>query len=106
MTCLTRRRCRAALFALRATATSDPLFRCAVVLEDEDSQLLITHSATCFLLLCCSARCLASCLSRGLSGTRGKLWCSARLCAVCLLRLHSALDLVARRAALKYAGPC
>ena len=68
MTCLTRRRCRAAMFALRAIATSDPFFRLAVVLWTEDSQPLITLSYTtaaasavgvalvkklgCFLLLC------------------------------------------------------
>ena len=47
LTCLTRRRCRTALLALGATATSDPFFRRAVVLQNEDSQPLITtHS--CF----------------------------------------------------------
>ena len=130
LTCPTRRRRRTALFALRATATSDPLFRCAVVLQNEDSQPLIAHSCTTsfrsckrggrrtclqrqasyFLLLCSAllAVLLASC--RGAlscaCGARVKLRCSARLCAVCLLLLHSALDVVARRAALKYAAPC
>jgi len=45
--CLTRRRCRTALFALGATTTSGLLFRCAVVLQNKDSQPFITtHS--CF----------------------------------------------------------
>jgi len=71
LTCLTRRRRRTTLLALRATATSDPLFRCAVVLQNEDSQPFITTyscitsgaqpawlashlfaKAGCFLLLC------------------------------------------------------
>jgi len=46
LTCLTRRRCRTALFTLRTTATSGPFFRCAVVLQNEDSQPLITLSYT------------------------------------------------------------
>ena len=80
LTCLTRRRCRTALFTFRATATSDLFFRCAVVLQNEDSQPLITLSyitaAASAALVSkgrllpfvarCSARCLASFLSRGL----------------------------------------
>jgi len=48
---------------------------------------------------CCALLCSLCC------GALGKRRCSARLCAVCLLLLHSALDVVARRAALKYAAP-
>ena len=62
----------------------------------------------CFLLLCAAllAVLLPSC--RGAlscaCGARGKLRCSVRLCVVCFRLLHSALDVVARRAALKYAA--
>jgi len=124
LTCLTRRRCRTALLALRATATSDPFFRCAVVLQNEDSQPLITPSyytaaasAVGFALVSkgrllpfgarCSARYLTSFLSRGLVMCLRRAGEAQVLCAaVCLLHLHSALDVVARRAALKYAAPC
>ena len=125
LTCLTRRRCRTALFALRATTTSGPLFRCAVVLQNEDSQPLITPSYTTAaasavgvalviskgrllpFVTRCSVRCLASFLSRGLVLCLRRAREAQVLCAaVCLLLLHSALDVVARRAALKYAAPC
>jgi len=80
LTCLARRTFRTALFALKATATSDPFFRCAVVLQNEDSQPLITLSyitaaasaalvskgRLLLFVVRCSARCLASFLSRGL----------------------------------------
>ena len=124
LTCLTRRRCRTALLALRATATSDPFFRCAVVLQNEDSQPLITPSYTTaaasavgFALVSkgrllpfgarCSARYLTSFLSRGLVMCLRRAGEAQVLCAaVCLLHLHSALDAAARHAALKYSAPC
>ena len=102
LTYLTHRRCRTALFALRATATSDPFFRCAVVLQNEDSQPLIMLSYTTAAasavgvalaskgrLLPFVARCSAHCFDFFLS--RGLVLCSRRageapvLCAaVCL----------------------
>jgi len=99
---------------LRATATSGPLFRCAVVLQNEVSQPPIAHSFItsfaaasavgvalackegCFLLLC--AALLAVLWRAG----KAPVLCAA----VCLLLLHSALGVVARRVALKYAAPC
>jgi len=68
---------------LESDTTSDPFFRCAVVLQNEDSQALIALSYTPAaasavgvalgskgrllpFVACCSARCLASFLSRGL----------------------------------------
>jgi len=49
---------------------------------------------------CCALLCSLSC------GAQGKPRCSARLRAMCLLLLPSALDVVARRVALKYAARC
>jgi len=124
LTCLTCRRCHTALFASRATATSDPFFCCAVVLQNEDSQPPITLSYTTAaasavgvalvskgsllpFVARCSDRCLASFLSRGLVLCLRRAGEAPVLCApVCLLLLNSALDVVAWRAALKYAAPC
>ena len=70
----------------------------------------MSAKAGCFLLLCTALLAVLLPSFRGAlscaCGARGKLRCSARLCAVCLLLLHSALDVVAWRAALKYAAPC
>ena len=123
LACVTRRRCRTALFALRATATSDPfsavLLFCRTKTASRPSRRTAAppavHSpawwashlfakAGCFLLLRAAllAVLLPSC--RGAlscaCGARGKLRCSVRLCAVCLRLLHSALGVVARRTAL------
>ena len=110
LTCLTCRRCRAALFALRATATSDPFFRCAVVQQNEDSQPLITLSYTTAaasavgvalviskgrplpFVARCSARFLASFLSRGLVLCLRRTGKAPVLCAaVCCVPSASAL---------------
>jgi len=109
LTCLTCRRCRTAPFALRATATSDPFFRCAVVLQNEDSQPLITPSYTiagaCAVGVALASKdrrlsfvvrrstpCLASFLSQGLALC---LWRAGEvpvLCAaVCCVPFASAL---------------
>jgi len=114
LTCLTRQRCRTAMFALRATATSEPFFRCAVVMQNEDSQPLITLSYTTAAASAVgvalaskggSARCLASFLSRGLVLCLRRAGEAQVLCAaVCLLLLHSALGVVARRRAAAAGG--
>jgi len=109
LTCLTRRRCRTALFALRATATSDPFLRCAVVLQNEDSQPLIMLSYTTAaasavgvalvskgrllpFVARCSARCLASFLTRGLVQCLRRAGGAPVLCAaVCCMPSASAI---------------
>jgi len=114
LTCLTRRRCRTALFSLKSDRHLGPLvLLCCCSAERSQpaahrAQLYhqlrsgkrggrrtcLQRQAASFCCALCSLFC----------GAQGKLRCSARLRAVCLLLLHSALDVVARRAALKYAA--
>jgi len=117
LTCLTRRRCRTALFALESDRHLGPLVPlCCCSAERSQPaayRAQLYHKLrsgkrggcqTCLqrqaAFFCCTLLCSLSC------GAQGKLRCSARLRAVCLLLLHSALDVVARCAALKYAAPC
>jgi len=109
LACLTRRRYRTALFALRATATLDPFFRCAVVLQNEGSQPLIALSYTAAAASAvgvevaskdrnlpfdvrCPFRCRASFLSRGLVLCLRRAGKAPVLCAaVCCVPSASAL---------------
>ena len=102
---------------LRATATSDPLVPLCCCSAERSQPA--AHRAQLYHQLrsgkrggrrtclqkqaasfCCALLCSMSC------GAQGKLQCSVRLCAVCLLLLNSALDVATRRAALKYAALC
>ena len=110
LACLNRRRCRTAMFALRASDRHlGPFFSCAVVLQIEDSEPHITPSyitaaasAVGVALVSkgrllpfavrCSARCLSSFLSRGLVLCLRRAGEAPVLCAaVCCVPSASAL---------------